>query len=103
VGGTLPASLLQSLLQVQQSYVLSDPRLPDCPIVHASAQFLGMTGYRREEVVGRNCRFLQVRRVRVRVLGACGARALRAWWRAHAARTRRQHAGCAWPGGGNAP
>jgi hypothetical protein len=40
--------------------VLSDPRQPDCPIVHASPTFLDLTGYSREEVEGRNCRFLQV-------------------------------------------
>jgi hypothetical protein len=38
----------------------SDPTLPDCPIVFASDSFLELTGYAREEVLGRNCRFLQV-------------------------------------------
>jgi PAS domain S-box-containing protein len=38
--------------------VLSDPRQPDNPIVHCNAAFLALTGYDREEVVGRNCRFL---------------------------------------------
>lgn len=56
----MPSSLLQSLLKVQAAYVLSDPRQPDCPIVHASPNFLALTGYSREEVEGRNCRFLQV-------------------------------------------
>ncbi len=39
--------------------VLSDPNLPDCPIVDANAAFTDMTGYPPEEVLGRNCRFLQ--------------------------------------------
>lgn len=43
----LPSSLSLALLRVQQSFVLSDPRLPDCPIVHASQRFLDMTGYSR--------------------------------------------------------
>ncbi|KAK9813291.1 hypothetical protein WJX72_011934 [[Myrmecia] bisecta] len=55
----LPTSLLVPLLKVQQSFVLADPSLPDMPIVHASDCFLAMTGYPREQVVGRNCRFLQ--------------------------------------------
>lgn len=55
----LPASLMQSLLKVQAAFVLSDPRQPDCPIVHASPEFLALTGYSKEEVEGRNCRFLQ--------------------------------------------
>ncbi len=39
--------------------VLTDPALPDHPIVWANDAFLELTGYRRDEVVGRNCRFLQ--------------------------------------------
>jgi PAS domain S-box-containing protein len=39
--------------------VVSDPRLPDNPIVLANSAFLTMTGYSAEEVIGRNCRFLQ--------------------------------------------
>ena len=38
--------------------VLSDPRQPDNPIVHCNQAFLALTGYGRDEVVGRNCRFL---------------------------------------------
>nr|AML76430.1 putative LOV domain-containing protein [Chaetopeltis orbicularis] len=55
----LPCSLMQPLLKVQQSFVLADPSLPDMPIVHASDAFLELSGYPREEVIGRNCRFLQ--------------------------------------------
>ncbi len=39
--------------------VLAAPRQPDCPLVYANAAFLRMTGYAEEEVLGRNCRFLQ--------------------------------------------
>ena len=39
--------------------VLSDPMLPDCPVVFCNAAFTKLTGYTEEEVVGRNCRFLQ--------------------------------------------
>ncbi|KAI7840688.1 hypothetical protein COHA_005610 [Chlorella ohadii] len=45
--------------RMQQNFVVSDPSLPDCPIVFASDGFLELTGYRREEVLGHNCRFLQ--------------------------------------------
>jgi PAS domain-containing protein len=34
--------------------VIADPTLPDCPIVFASDQFLALSGYSREEVLGRN-------------------------------------------------
>ncbi|BBN04325.1 protein MpLLP [Marchantia polymorpha subsp. ruderalis] len=57
--GVVNSSLMLSLTRIQQSFVLADPNLPDMPIVHASDLFLHLTGYSREEVVGRNCRFLQ--------------------------------------------
>lgn len=39
--------------------LITDPNLPDNPIVFANRAFLELTGYSREEIVGRNCRFLQ--------------------------------------------
>jgi PAS domain S-box-containing protein len=39
--------------------VVTDPRKPDAPIVLANQAFLDLTGYTAEEVLGRNCRFLQ--------------------------------------------
>ncbi len=39
--------------------VISDPRQADNPIVMANKAFLDSTGYGVDEVIGRNCRFLQ--------------------------------------------
>ena len=39
--------------------VLTDPNLPDNPIVFSNRAFSDLTGYEREEITGRNCRFLQ--------------------------------------------
>jgi PAS domain S-box-containing protein len=39
--------------------ILADPRQDDCPIAFANNAFLDLTGYEEEEVMGRNCRFLQ--------------------------------------------
>ena len=39
--------------------VITNPTLPDNPIVLANAAFLALTGYPAEGVIGRNCRFLQ--------------------------------------------
>lgn len=39
--------------------VITDPRLPDNPIVYVNDAFVRLTGYAREEIIGRNCRFLQ--------------------------------------------
>lgn len=39
--------------------VVTDPRQQDNPIVFVNGAFLDLTGYTMEEVLGRNCRFLQ--------------------------------------------
>ena len=41
------------------SFVIVDVRRYDCPIVYASPTFCHLTGYHEQEVLGRNCRFLQ--------------------------------------------
>nr|AML78141.1 putative LOV domain-containing protein [Quillaja saponaria] len=56
--GLLSSSLNISLGRIKQSFVLTNPYLTDMPIVYASDAFLKMTGYARDEVLGRNCRFL---------------------------------------------
>ena len=38
--------------------VISNPRLPDNPIVECNEAFVALTGYRGEEIIGHNCRFL---------------------------------------------
>lgn len=38
--------------------VISNPRLPDNPLVAVNDAFCELTGYRRDDVLGRNCRFL---------------------------------------------
>ena len=38
--------------------VISNPRLPDNPLVAVNEAFCELTGYRRDDVLGRNCRFL---------------------------------------------
>jgi PAS domain S-box-containing protein len=44
-----------------QGVLVTDARAPDNPIVYANDAFLELTGYRRDEIVGRNCRLLQGR------------------------------------------
>lgn len=39
--------------------VISNPRLPDNPIIACNDAFVELTGYSREEIIGRNCRFLR--------------------------------------------
>jgi PAS domain S-box-containing protein len=52
-------NLMRSLQAAQRSFCITDPSLPDNPIVFASQRFLEFTGYNMEQVLGRNCRFLQ--------------------------------------------
>lgn len=52
-------SLVKALQTAQQNFVITDPLLPDNPIVYASEGFLRLTGYTLDQVLGRNCRFLQ--------------------------------------------
>ncbi|KAI5437608.1 protein TWIN LOV 1 isoform X1 [Lathyrus oleraceus] len=56
--GLLSSSLIISLGRIKQSFVLTNPHLPDMPIVYASDAFMKLTGYARDEVLGCNCRFL---------------------------------------------
>ncbi|CAN6544895.1 unnamed protein product [Malus baccata var. baccata] len=51
--------LATTLERIEKNFVISDPRIPDCPIIFASDSFLELTEYTREEILGRNCRFLQ--------------------------------------------
>jgi PAS domain-containing protein len=52
-------SLVKALQTAQQNFVITDANLPDNPIVYASGGFLTLTGYKLDQILGRNCRFLQ--------------------------------------------
>ena len=57
--------------------VVSDATQDDLPITFVNQHFLDVTGYDRAEVIGRNCRFLQVRPDGTRDGDQDGVRALR--------------------------
>lgn len=44
---------------IGEGVVVADPRQPDLPLVFVNDAFCRITGYAREDVIGRNCRFLQ--------------------------------------------
>lgn len=52
-------SLIESITKAASNFCISDPHQADNPIVFASPGFFNMSGYNAEEVMGRNCRFLQ--------------------------------------------
>lgn len=51
-------SLVASIRGSPIASVISDPRLPDNPIVAVNDAFVTLTGYPVEEIIGRNCKFL---------------------------------------------
>nr|AML77044.1 putative LOV domain-containing protein [Syzygium paniculatum] len=61
-GGPIPFPV-ENLIQIASpcGFVVTDALEPDHPIIYVNAVFEMVTGYRAEEVLGRNCRFLQCR------------------------------------------
>ena len=57
--GIIPQVLSSILDACVNGVTLADPDLPDMPIVYANKAFEKISGYPDDEVVGRNCRFLQ--------------------------------------------
>lgn len=56
---TIPYVLSQILDTCVNGITLSDPDQPDNPIVYANEAFELITGYDKDEILGKNCRFLQ--------------------------------------------
>lgn len=54
----LSKSLRMVVAATPVATIISDPRLPDNPIIAANQTFINLTGYAADEVLDRNCRFL---------------------------------------------
>ncbi|MCC6941617.1 MAG: PAS domain-containing protein [Novosphingobium sp.] len=52
-------SIAEMIASSPTAAVISNPRLPDNPIIACNDAFVELTGYAREEIIGRNCRFLR--------------------------------------------
>lgn len=48
-----------ALSSLSEGISIADPNLNDCPIVYVNDAFCRMTGFAREDVLHKNCRFLQ--------------------------------------------
>ena len=53
------SSLLTIVNHMKRGVAITDPLLDDNPIIYANDQYLALTGYGRDELVGRNPRLLQ--------------------------------------------
>ncbi|WP_185971014.1 PAS domain-containing protein [Alkalicoccobacillus porphyridii] len=51
--------LIEALNHTKAGMIITDPNQEDNPIIYANQGFFSMTGYTADEIVGRNCRFLQ--------------------------------------------
>lgn len=51
--------LANAVASTGASFIISDHTQEDDPIIFCNDAFEQLTGYRREEIIGRNCRFLQ--------------------------------------------
>lgn len=55
----IPSIILEFFTESQIPLTLSDPRLPDDPLILANDAFYRMTGYSADDALGANCRFMQ--------------------------------------------
>ena len=52
-------TIIRAVDEAPVGIALSDPSLPDNPLVYVNEAYEGLTGYAAADVLGRNCRFLQ--------------------------------------------
>jgi PAS domain S-box-containing protein len=57
--GDISKAALLTEEELEQSVVITNPALPDNPMIFVSEEFEKQTGYPPSEALGRNCRFLQ--------------------------------------------
>jgi len=49
----------QILAQAKNGIVISDPNQEDNPLIYVNQSFIDLFGYEYDEVIGKNCRYLQ--------------------------------------------
>lgn len=52
-------TIIRAVDEAPVGITISDPSLPDNPLIYLNDAYVEMTGYSKEYVLGRNCRFLQ--------------------------------------------
>lgn len=56
---SITRALLSTIMHSTEPMVVTDPRLPDHPMIAVNPAFEALTGYGAAEITGRNCRLLQ--------------------------------------------
>lgn len=56
---TNDSAIAQAIRHARIPLCISDPNSPDNPVVFANDAFFDLTGYRSDEIIGKNCRLLQ--------------------------------------------
>lgn len=59
ISGRRRASVNSAVERAGVAIIMTDPLVPDNPITYVNEAFETITGYPREDALGRNCRFLQ--------------------------------------------
>lgn len=54
-----PATLWNAVEATRSALIVTDAKLADDPIIYCNQAFIDLTGYQRNEILGKNCRFLQ--------------------------------------------
>lgn len=57
--GPTADTIIKAVDEAPIGITISDPSLPDNPLIYLNDAYVEMTGYSKEYVLGRNCRFLQ--------------------------------------------
>lgn len=65
-------AIIASIAPTPIAAIVTDFRRPDNPIIAANDAFCALTGYTRDEIVGRNCRFLSGERTERAAQAALG-------------------------------
>ena len=52
-------TLMHCLEAIPYSILITDAQANDDPIIYANQAFLKMSGYTKDEIIGKNCRFMQ--------------------------------------------